>query len=93
MFYDGVCGLCDRSVQVIIKHDRKRVFRYAALQSNAARQLLGEPIAFDSFILFENGNIYTRSTAALRVVRKMGGIWSLLYAFIIIPRFSSQCCL
>lgn len=85
VFYDGVCGLCDRSIQFIIQRDRQRVFRYAALQSDIARKTLGQSITFDSFILFENGVAYDRSTAALKVLKKLGGLWSLLYIFIIIP--------
>lgn len=87
VFYDGVCGLCDRSVQFTIRHDSKRVFRYAALQSDIAHQTLGEHITFDSFIYYENGKAFYRSTAALKVLKKLGGIWSLLYVFILVPAF------
>lgn len=85
VFYDGVCGLCDRSIQFIIQRDRKGIFRYAALQSDVALKTLGESISFDSFVLYENGVAYYRSTAALKVLKKLGGLWSLLYVLIIIP--------
>lgn len=87
VFYDGFCGLCDRSVQFTIRHDRKRVFRYAALQSDMAHQTLGDHIAFDSFVYYENGKAFYRSTAALKVLKKLGGLWSLLYVFILVPAF------
>lgn len=87
IFYDGVCGLCDRSVQFIIKHDSKKTFRFAALQSDFAKQTLGEHISFDSFIYYENGKAFDRSTGALKMFRKLGETWSLLYVFIIIPPF------
>lgn len=87
VFYDGVCGLCDRSVQFIIKHDRKRGIRYAALQSPIAQQTLGQHITFDSFVFYEKGKAYYRSTAALKVLKQLGGPWRLLYGFIIVPAF------
>ncbi|MES2559766.1 MAG: DCC1-like thiol-disulfide oxidoreductase family protein [Bacteroidota bacterium] len=87
VFYDGVCGLCDRSIQFIIRHDRKRVIRYAALQSDIAHKTLGEHITFDSFIFYENGKAYYRSTAALRVLKTLGGLWSMAYVLMIVPAF------
>jgi predicted DCC family thiol-disulfide oxidoreductase YuxK len=87
IFYDGVCGLCDHSVQFIIKHDKKRVFRFATLQSDFAHKVLGESITFDSFVFYENGKAAYRSTAALKMFRKLGSAWSLLYAFMIVPPF------
>lgn len=87
VFFDGVCGLCDRSVQFTISHDKKRVFRYATLQSEIARQMLGEQITFESFILYENGKVFYRSTAALKVAEKLGGFWRLLYVFMLVPAF------
>jgi predicted DCC family thiol-disulfide oxidoreductase YuxK len=87
IFYDGVCGLCDHSVQFIIKHDKRRVFRFATLQSDFAHKVLGENITFDSFVFYENGKAAYRSTAALKMFSKLGGAWSLLYAFMIVPPF------
>lgn len=85
IFYDGVCGLCDKSVQFIIAHDKKKIFRFAALQSDLAKEALGDQITFDSFIYYEHGKAYYRSTAALMTIRKLGGLWQLLYGFIIVP--------
>jgi predicted DCC family thiol-disulfide oxidoreductase YuxK len=87
VFYDGVCGLCDRSVQFMIKHDHKRIFRYATLQSDIAKQTLGNQITFDSFVLYENGKAFYQSTAAIKVLKKLGGMWSLGYVFMIVPAF------
>jgi predicted DCC family thiol-disulfide oxidoreductase YuxK len=86
IFYDGLCGLCDKSVQTVLKFDREQVFRFATLQSDFAKQTLGE-LKEDSFVLYENNRIYLRSTAALRTARKLSGLWPLLYVFIIIPVF------
>jgi predicted DCC family thiol-disulfide oxidoreductase YuxK len=87
IFYDGTCGLCDRSIQFIMKHDRKQVFRFAALQSEFAAKTLGSNLTFDSFIFFDKGKVAYRSSAALNMFKTLGGLWSLLYAFIIVPPF------
>lgn len=90
ILFDGVCNLCNRAVQFVIRRDKKKLFRFASLQSEAAAKLgkqLPIPENQDSFILIQNGKIYTGSTAALRVLRLLGGWHSLLYAFMIVPRF------
>ena len=91
LFFDGVCNLCTGSVQFIIKRDRKDVFRFAALQSEQAEQYLsrfGTNITeLNTILLLEDGKLYKRSTAALRIVRRLNGAWPLLYGFIIIPAF------
>jgi len=90
IFFDGVCNLCNRSVQIVIKRDKEGRFRFASLQSNAGQQLLKDhqlpQSDFNSFILYEGGKIYTRSTAALRVAKHLKG-WKWLNAFKIVPRF------
>jgi predicted DCC family thiol-disulfide oxidoreductase YuxK len=87
IFYDGVCGLCDRSIQFIMLHDKKKVFRFAALQSDFAAKTLGENLTFDSFIYYHNGKAFYRSSAALHMFKMLGGRWSLLYGFMIVPPF------
>ena len=91
IFFDGVCNLCTGSVQFIIKHDPKHYFRFASLQGDIGQQLLEKfnlPTAeFGSFILFEEGKVYTKSSAALRVTKKLNGLWPGLYAFMITPLF------
>ena len=86
IFYDGLCGLCDRSVQFIIRHDKEKKFRFAALQSDFALQVLGEKKLADSFILYENDIVSERSTAALKVCKTLGGYLGMLYIFILIPK-------
>ncbi|MFI5453792.1 thiol-disulfide oxidoreductase DCC family protein [Pedobacter sp. UC225_61] len=91
IFFDGICNLCNGAVQFTIKRDHKNIFHFASLQSEYATEKIAlfniAPENLDSFILLENGKVYQRSTAALRVVRKLNGLWPLLYGFIIIPRF------
>ena len=91
ILFDGICNLCSGAVQFIIKRDPKKHFRFASLQSKFGEEVMkhfGLPVnQFNSFILLENGKIYTRSTAALKVAKKLKGAWSLAYGFIIIPYF------
>lgn len=91
VLFDGVCNLCCSSVQFIIKHDPKHLFRFASLQGEFGQQVLEQyhlpAAAFSSFILLEKGIVYTKSSGALRVTRKLNGLWSGLYAFSIIPPF------
>lgn len=91
IFFDGVCNLCQYAVHFILTYDKKSVFSFASLQSNFAQQVLTEKnidaSTLNSFILIENDLLYTRSTAALRVAKKLSGAWPLLYLFILVPPF------
>jgi predicted DCC family thiol-disulfide oxidoreductase YuxK len=90
VLYDGTCGLCDRSVQLILRHDRRGRFRFAALQSDVGRALLerhGLPVdALDTVVLVEDGRAWTKSSAALRVARRMDKPWPALRALGLVPR-------
>lgn len=91
LLFDGVCNLCNASVQFILKRDPKGIFRFASLQSATGQALLrhaGLPTAdITTGVLFENGKAYLRSDASLRAVRLLPGFWPLLYGFTIVPRF------
>ncbi len=90
ILFDGVCNLCNGFVQFVIARDPTGRFRFAALQSDAARRLLGRrdtPQEWpDSIVLVEDGGVFTRSTAALRVARGLRFPWPLAYAFVGVPR-------
>jgi predicted DCC family thiol-disulfide oxidoreductase YuxK len=90
ILFDGVCNLCNRSVQFIIARDPAARFRFAPLQSAAAARLLSDASAgapmLDSMVLVEDGRAFTRSTAALRIARRLRAPWPLAYAFILVPR-------
>jgi predicted DCC family thiol-disulfide oxidoreductase YuxK len=91
VLFDGVCNLCNRSVQFILQRDKKKQFVFSSLQGKtgtALMQQFGLPAGmYNSFMLVENGKLYTRSAGALRVVKQLGGGWRLLYVFMIIPAF------
>ena len=89
--FDGVCNLCNAAVQFVIKHDTKKYFQFASLQGTYGRQILADlPESYSSlktFILIEDGKVFTRSTAALRVARKLATPVNWLYGFMIVPAF------
>ncbi|WP_336516788.1 thiol-disulfide oxidoreductase DCC family protein [Pollutibacter soli] len=90
ILFDGVCNLCTASVQFVLKRDKAGIFRFASLQSTYGEQVRKEystTSGLNSFLLKEGDKIYSRSTAALRVAKKLGSAWSLLYIFIIVPPF------
>ena len=91
VLFDGVCNLCNSAVQFIIKRDKKKQFLFASLQGKTGQELLRKfklPIDdLNSFILVEGDNFYSRSTGALRMLKKLGSAWKLLYGFIIVPKF------
>jgi len=88
VLFDGVCNFCDSSVNFIIEHDKKDYFKFTPLQSEIGQEFVKKfsLSGIDSVILVEDEKFYTHSTAALKIARQLGGIWSLLYAFIIIPK-------
>lgn len=88
VLFDGVCNFCNSSINFIIKRDQKGYFKFAPLQSEIAQKLVGDktkPMP-ESVILIENGRTYDRSSAALRIAKKLNGLWPLLYIFIIVPK-------
>ncbi|REK77074.1 thiol-disulfide oxidoreductase DCC family protein [Paenibacillus paeoniae] len=89
IFIDGECHLCQNITKYLVKHDHRRTFSFATLQSAAGQRLLREgglpTDDWDSFVLFESGRFYTNSGAALRVMKGLGGWRGLLYALIIVP--------
>jgi len=89
LLFDGVCNLCNGAVRFIIRFDAAGAFRFAPLQSAVGQALLAHydrPTEdFDSFVLIEDGDIATKSTAALRVARRLDGPWPLLYPLIYVP--------
>ncbi len=90
VLFDGVCNLCDTSVNFIIDRDPQAYFRFASLQSPLGESLLRQyhlPATYlQSLVLLENGQRFTRSTSALRILRHLSWPWPLLAACLLIPR-------
>jgi predicted DCC family thiol-disulfide oxidoreductase YuxK len=87
LFFDGECHLCNRLVQFIIQ--RSDPLQVASLQSDTAKMLLKQNhagiLALNTLVLFENNILYIKSDAVLRILRKMHGLWPLLYVFKFVP--------
>ena len=89
LFYDGDCGLCARGVQWILRHERRDALRFAPLQGETYRALAiaGKPTDMSTMVLLEGGRLFTRSDSWVRVLRRVGGVWSAVGAVIgVIPR-------
>ena len=95
LLYDGVCGFCNKTVQMILDHDRRGTMRFAALQSDYGRGVVGrhaELRGVDSVVFVENSpgggeRVFVRSDAALRVLEYLGGAWRLLlFAARVVPK-------
>jgi predicted DCC family thiol-disulfide oxidoreductase YuxK len=89
IIFDGECGFCDATVDFILEHDPDGVFRFASRQSPEGKKLLvshGLPQGgVESVVLVEDGRAHVRSTASLRIARRLRGPWRALYAFSVIP--------
>ena len=92
LFFDGVCDLCNKWVQFIIKQDKRKFFLFAPLQSPQGGEALravtdSNGMAPDSIILYYKGQYYIKSTAALRILNLLGGLWPMAMAGMAVPRF------
>ncbi len=89
ILFDGVCNLCNSTVNRIIKNDKKDVFRFTALQSAVGMVMVTEhkidTSQIDSILLIDGERSYSRSTAALKIAKELSGAYPLLYSFIIVP--------
>ena len=91
LFYDGDCGLCAKSVQWCLDHDRRGRMRFAPLQGTtyAALGSAYKPEKLETVVLLDGGTLYLRGDAVLGLLRHVGGIWSVVAALgRIVPRFA-----
>ncbi len=90
LLFDGVCNLCNSSIQWVIEHDPKAKFRFASLQSETGQTLLKQyqlpTDELNTVVLIDGEKAHTRSDVPLRIVGKIGGAWPLLSVFWIVPR-------
>ena len=90
VLFDGVCNLCNGFVQFVIAHDPHGRFHFGALQSAAGQRTLAlhdvaQPLP-ESVVLVEDGRLFTRSTAAIRIARRLTFPWRLAGLLLVIPR-------
>ena len=89
ILFDGECNFCDKSVQFIIKRDPEAVFSFASQQSAIGQSLLhdyGLPSKLDSFVYIQHHEVYLKSSAALRICKRLKGFWKLCTIFLLVPR-------
>jgi len=90
VLFDGVCHLCDGAVRFILKRERTSELKFAPLQSDSGKSLLekyGYPSGYlDGLILIENNRAHDRSSACLRIARKLIFPWNVLFPLLIIPK-------
>ena len=86
IIFDGLCGLCNKSIDLLIKLDKYKVLQYTSLQGKFVKALNIEA-DIDSVIFYEDDTIYYRSTAILKILRSLGGGWIFVNIFYLIPRF------
>jgi predicted DCC family thiol-disulfide oxidoreductase YuxK len=91
ILFDGVCNLCNRSVQFVIQRDAHHRFSFASLQSDFGQRQLRQmglpPGARHSVLLIKDTRLFEKSDAALEIARYLSGGWPLLYAGKLVPRF------
>ncbi|MFY7965508.1 MAG: thiol-disulfide oxidoreductase DCC family protein [Chitinophagaceae bacterium] len=91
LLFDGVCNLCNKLVLFVIKRDKNNKIKFASLQSEAGRKILLSnnfcTNNLSSFVFIKQNRVLIKSTAALNLSKEIGGIWQLLYVFIIVPKF------
>ncbi|MDO6801902.1 DCC1-like thiol-disulfide oxidoreductase family protein [Wenyingzhuangia sp. 1_MG-2023] len=90
VLFDGVCNLCNTSVQIVIKNDAKNTFKFAPLQNPEVQIYLQNQKedfnGVDSILLLTPQKIYTKSSAALTIAKNLKGMYALLYVFYLIPK-------
>ena len=90
VLFDGTCNFCNAAVQFIVDRERDDALQFASLESAVAAELLADaPKArdADTIVLVEDGRVYTHSTAALRIARRLRAPWRWLTAFALVPAF------
>jgi predicted DCC family thiol-disulfide oxidoreductase YuxK len=92
VLFDGHCNLCNQTVDFLVRNNRRENLKFASLQSECGRRLLGDhglETSFDrpdSIVFIEEGKAYTHSEAALLIARNLDGVWPVLAVFLFVPR-------
>ena len=89
ILFDGVCNWCNGWVNFAIAHDPNRRFKFGTLQSEQAQRILRDldlpTTDYQTFLLLEEGHVYTKSAAALRVLRQLSWWWPFYYVGVLVP--------
>ena len=85
IIFDGICGFCNKSLDVLMKLDEEKIFKYTSLQGKYVKGLHVEE-GLASIIFYKDGTLYYKSTAILKILRSLGGVWIVVNIFYLIPR-------
>ncbi len=90
VFFDGICVLCNRAVDFLLKNDHKKKLKFASLQSASAKaflqQIQSQSVKEDTIIFYDEGRIYIKSMAVLKIAGYLGFPWSAFAILLAIPR-------
>lgn len=89
VFYDSQCGLCNRLVNLLLVLDHKKRLKFSPLKGQTAKIKIPNELSEDlnTMVFLKNGRVYTKSDAALEVLKTIDGVFSFFYIFKLIPRF------
>ncbi|MBC7428338.1 MAG: DUF393 domain-containing protein [Bacteriovorax sp.] len=87
VFYDGECGLCQRSISIISRWDSKKLLFFAPLNGQTYKKYFNETNDMTTVVYFVNGKIFTKSDAIIEIGKTLGGLKKLLFVLKIIPHF------
>ena len=88
ILFDGVCNLCNSSVNFILRHEKTSLFHFASIQSETGKELLQRCGLPKDFIYIENGNVHQGSTAALKIGQRLKVPWSIISSVgLLVPKF------
>lgn len=87
LFYDGDCGFCQKSIQFVLKYERKPTFKFASLQGDLAAKLLPINLTqnLDSVVVYHDGEFLTESSAVLFIAKNLKIPFLFLFVFKVIP--------
>ena len=87
IYFDGVCGLCNSFVKILLKVDSD--LKFATLQGNSGQKLLSKinfnKSEFDTVIFKKNDQVYTKSSAVFEIFKTIGGLWKVFLIFSVLP--------
>ena len=90
VLFDGVCGMCNRAVNLLMSIDARNLLLFSPLQGEfAAREAKEDAKDLQTILFFDNGKIYKRSTAVVRILIQLGGVWSIARIFLLFPSILS----
>lgn len=90
IFFDGECNLCNGFVRLLIKLDKRKIFRYASLQSQVVKvfPMVGNYVSlpYQSVIVYSDGKIYFKTDAIFFIINNLNHPWKILILFKFLPK-------